>query len=121
MKIKVWVPVLAMMIILLTACGSNANSISDGSKKMKDTLVELKKSVDAADSAKAKKGADDLEANWSKFEDNLKSKDAGLYAKIEDPLHLIAAGVKAEKLDAPTLNKSIADLNSLLDQAQNLK
>jgi hypothetical protein len=119
MKIKVLAPFLAFMIVSLTACGSN--SIADGSKKMKATLIELKTSVAAADTAKVKKGADDLEANWVKFEEAVKAKDAAVYQKIEDPLHAIAAGAIADKLDDTALNKAIVDLNSALDQAQNIK
>ncbi len=88
---------------------------------MKETIVELKKSVDAGDASKVKKEYEDLEASWVKFEDDVKKKDAALYGKVEDPLHAIKAGAKAAKVDAASLNKSIADLNSALDQVQNLK
>ena len=120
MKNKAAACMLILMIAVLAACGSSA-SISDGSKNMKSTLAELKKNVDAADAAKVKKGAGELEESWEKFEDEVKKKDAALYEKVEGPLHAIEAGAKADKLDAAALNKSITELNAALDQTQALK
>jgi iron uptake system EfeUOB component EfeO/EfeM len=122
MKFKVIIPLFVALMLLLSACGSNkSNAITDGSKTMKDTLIELKKGVDASDLSKVKKGADDLETSWKTFEDDVKKKDATLYGKVEDPLHIIAAGAKVDKVDAGVLNKAVSDLNSVLDQVQNLK
>lgn len=119
MKIKLISGIVVVMAIILTACGSV--SIADASKKMKTTLAQVNQSVTAGDSAKVKAGADGLEEDWAKFEDDVKKKDAALYEKVEDPLHAIKAGGSAAKLDAAALNKAITDLNAALDQVQNLK
>jgi iron uptake system EfeUOB component EfeO/EfeM len=120
MKVKAAVfALVAMMVVMLAACGSA--SIADGSKKMKDTLTELKKNVDSGDAEKVKQGASELEESWEKFEDGVKDKDKALYEKVEDPLHAIEAGAKAAKLDAAALNKSITELGSALDQVEKLK
>jgi iron uptake system EfeUOB component EfeO/EfeM len=109
----------AMLVVMLAACGSAA--IADGSKKMQNTLTELKKSVDSGDAAKVKQGASALEESWEKFEDGVKDKDKALYEKVEDPLHAIEAGAKADKLDAAALNKSITELGAALDEVAKLK
>jgi hypothetical protein len=110
---KFAVPFMIIAMILFTACGSASSA--DGVKNMKTTLVEMKKNVDADDAVKAKKGADELEQSWSKFEDDVKKNNAPAYEMVETPLQTIQAGTKAAKLDKAVLNKAITDLNTALD------
>ncbi|BBH20119.1 hypothetical protein Back11_14640 [Paenibacillus baekrokdamisoli] len=108
--------VLLCLVIVLTACSSKSSSTSDGAKKMQDTLTDMQKNVDANDSAKVIKNAEDLETNWQKFEDDVKKDQADLYGKVEDPLGAIQTGVKQDPLDQATLKEQITKLNDVLKE-----
>lgn len=112
--------------LLLTACSSTAggsksapaqpqsDAIKTGAQAMRTELAGLQKAIEAGDAAKAKAGADALEAAWQKFEDDVKAKDKTTYGNIEDPLGAIEAGVKATPLDKATLADQVKKLDALL-------
>jgi iron uptake system EfeUOB component EfeO/EfeM len=83
---------------------------------MQDTLTDMQKNVDANDSAKVSKNAEDLETNWQQFEDDIKKNQADLYGKVEDPLGAIQTGAKQDPLDQATLKEQITKLNDVLKE-----
>jgi uncharacterized lipoprotein NlpE involved in copper resistance len=114
MKKRLIIVTMAIITMLAIAgCGSNATA--DGVKNMKAVLVDAQKNIDANDEAKVKKGADDLETNWAKFEDDVKKNNAAAYAQVEDPLGIIQAGAAKSPLDKALLTKAVNDLNAALD------
>jgi ABC-type phosphate transport system auxiliary subunit len=113
----------AAISLSLSACGTNTSdtpkkttklSIADGATQMKDTLKQLNTDLSSKDAEKVKTDSENLEKSWSKFEDNVKEKDATLYGKVEDPLGIIEAGAKASSLDQATLTKASNDLDAVL-------
>jgi hypothetical protein len=107
------------LTLILSACGGG-NEIADGAKNMKDVLAEVKSSVDAGDAEKAKSGAVKLEEAWASFEDDVKDKSKDLYDKAETPLHVVEAGASIDPLDKETLNKSIEELDQVLNEIAKL-
>jgi predicted component of type VI protein secretion system len=107
------IPMVILAMLAIAGCGSNATA--DGVKNMKTVLLDLQKNIDANDEAKVKKGAEDLETNWAKFEDDVKKNNAAAYAQVEDPLGIIKAGSVKSPLDKALLTKAVNDLNAVLD------
>ena len=103
------------LALLVVGCGSTSQDIKGGATKMKVTLAEVKKAVEAGDQATAKAKADALEEDWGKFEDAVKAKDKAMYADIEDPLAVIGAGTKKAQMDQKAILDGIAKLDGLLD------
>jgi iron uptake system EfeUOB component EfeO/EfeM len=129
---KLIVPIFLATSLTLAACdGANTStktaekktavSISDGAKEMKQTISDLKSQLSTKDTAKVKTSGENLEESWQSFEDEVKDKSADLYEKVETPLHLIEAGVKAEPLDEQTLNKAADELDTVLSDVEKLK
>ncbi|WP_245208939.1 hypothetical protein [Gottfriedia endophytica] len=122
----------AAISLSLAACGTNTSdtpkktttttklSIADGATQMKETLKQLNTDLNAKDAAKVKTDSENLEKSWSKFEDNVKEKDAAQYGKVEGPLGIIEAGAKASSLDQATLTKASNDLDAVLTDVAKL-
>jgi hypothetical protein len=109
---KYVMPMLILAMIAITGCGKM--SATDGAKKMKAVIVDLKKNIEADDAAKVKQSAKDLEDNWAKFEDGVKENTPDVYEKVEGPLGIIKAGAEAAPLDKAILTKAADDLNTAL-------
>lgn len=96
-------------------------SIEEGSKNMRTVLSDMKAELSNKEEDKAIQTSDQLEENWSKFEDEVKGKNLPLYEKLEAPLGTIQAAVKVKPLDMKVLTDSMQKLDSVLIEMQSIK
>jgi iron uptake system EfeUOB component EfeO/EfeM len=96
-------------------------SITEGSKKMKHALEEMKEYLEEKKDDKVIAEAEEMHEVWELVEDEVKEKSSELYEKAESPIGVIKAGIKVKPLDEKTLNLAIVELNKVLDEIERLK
>lgn len=99
----------------------NAVSIAQGAQNMRDALKQMKEDLNNNNEEEAVKTSENLEENWSSFEDSVKGKSPTLYENVEDPLGKIQAGVKIKPLDTKTITAAMNELDQVLAQVQQIK
>lgn len=95
--------------------------IQKGTQNMRDVVKDMKAKLSANKQDEAVKTSEGLEGNWKIFEDGVKIKSKDIYEKVEDPLHVINAGVKVKPLDTKTIIESLDKLDKALEELQQLK
>ena len=94
------------------------DTTTTGLENMRNTLKEMNADLNNKEEDKAIEISDNLEENWSSFEDGIKDNHKDLYEKVESPLGVIQAGVKVKPLDTKTVTASIEELDMVLDKLQ---
>ncbi len=113
-KISLLLVVALLSMIALVGCTTTASKIKVGADTMLKITSELTKEIDTGNKEKLKGLGEDLESNWSVFEDEVKQKYPDIYEKVEDALDPTIAGTRANPLDKDTLMHFISDLNQAL-------
>lgn len=93
-----------------------AEGIKKGAAEMTTAITALKDAITKGDAKKAEEQINKADASWYIFEHDVKAKNADLYAKLEEPLKAIQAGVKQSPLDTKTLTTLADQLQSFVDQ-----
>jgi hypothetical protein len=93
-----------------------AESIKSGAAQMTTAITALKDAIAKGDAKKAEEQINKADAAWYVFEHDVKAKNADLYAKLEEPLKAIQAGVKQSPFDAKTLTNLSVSLQGFVDQ-----
>lgn len=93
-----------------------AEGIKKGADEMTTAITALKDAITKGDAKKAEEHINKADASWYVFEHDVKAKNADLYAKLEEPLKAIQAGVKQSPLDTKTLTDLAGQLQSFVDQ-----
>lgn len=93
-----------------------ATNVKDGVANLLHTAKQLNKAIQAGDEATIKKTGPQLEENWSKFEDNVKSQYPDQYAEIEKYLNPAVAGSKESTINKDALSQLNNQLINVLYQ-----